>query len=293
MLESFQLAAIATGASALRLFHIPLHQSLQIAVAKVWEEQLGTFTSNIERIPFNPGYSPEDHERFFVQEYVLPQWLEGTHCGNAERLDPITRNENLLPSICGIVAFTRRAKNDELILFQNFSRSHVIQPGRFLFLDDGVYTTSPKRALTLGGKLSAIYSVADRELLFHNFRTANTFLPLSEFFEEATEVEIREVLAHPLISAEDTEVSAAQASQWTRKRFSMLRASGVLEKHTAQDIKRRAEPYDVAIQLDGDKIIFPKDKVASKKLLQFLNEEIFRGPITETLYETNSKREAD
>ena len=31
----------------------------------------------------------------------------------------------------------------------------------------------------------------------------------------------------------------------------------------------------------------------AKKLLQFLNEELFRGAITETLYETNSKREAD
>ena len=31
----------------------------------------------------------------------------------------------------------------------------------------------------------------------------------------------------------------------------------------------------------------------SKTGLQFLNEELFRGAITETLYETNSKREAD
>ena len=205
----------------------------------------------------------------------------------------ITKSEELLRSICGIVAFTRRVKDEELILFQNFSPSHVIQPGKFLFLNDGVYTTTHKHAITLSGKLSAIYSVADRELLFHNFRTTNTFLPLSGFFEEATEVEIREVLAHPLFFAEDAEASATQATQWARKRFSMLRASGVLEQHTAQDIKRRAEPYGVAVQLDGDKIIFPKDKVASKKLLQFLNEEIFLGAITETLYETNSKREAD
>ena len=41
------------------------------------------------------------------------------------------------------------------------------------------------------------------------------------------------------------------------------------------------------------KIVFPSDKSAVKKILQFLNEELFRGAITETLYETNSKRQAD
>ena len=40
-----------------------------------------------------------------------------------------------------------------------------------------------------------------------------------------------------------------------------------------------------------DKIVFPTDKSESKKLLQFFNEE--RGAITDTLYETNSKRKAD
>ena len=73
----------------------------------------------------------------------------------------------------------------------------------------------------------------------------------------------------------------------------MLKASGVLDDYTANEIQERSEDYDVSIGIKQDKIIFPSDKAAAKKLLQFLNEEIFRGAITETLYETNSKRQAD
>jgi hypothetical protein len=50
----------------------------------------------------------------------------------------------------------------------------------------------------------------------------------------------------------------------------------------------------VDIEIDSstgeDRIIFPSEKAPAKKLLQFLNEEIYIGAITDTLYETNSKR---
>lgn len=42
-----------------------------------------------------------------------------------------------------------------------------------------------------------------------------------------------------------------------------------------------------------DRIVFPAEKVPAKKLLQFLNEELFWGATTERLFETNSKRIAD
>ena len=73
----------------------------------------------------------------------------------------------------------------------------------------------------------------------------------------------------------------------------MLRVSGVLDTFSAKEIQARSKGYDVAIRLSKGKIVFPADKPAAKKLLQFLNEELFRGAITNTLFETNSKREAD
>ena len=114
-----------------------------------------------------------------------------------------------------------------------------------------------------------------------------------EFYEEASEDTIREILSHKILVPEDVEALAIDANQWFRKRFAMLRDSGVLDQYSPQQIKKRSKNYDVEIQISKGRIVFPAEKGAAKKLLQFLNEEIYRGAITDTLYETNSKREAD
>jgi hypothetical protein len=293
MLENFQLAAIVRQGGQTRLLSIPLHQGLQATLAASWQTQLDAFIADVQEIDFNAGYQPEEHERFHLPGFELPDWLANESSQSAPGLDAITQDDALMDEIKGIVGFARNAQGEELILFQNFSRSHVIRPGRFLFLRNNTYETTQRAGLTLDAKLSAVYIRAEGKMVFHSFRTVNTFLPLAEFYKEASEHEIREVLGHDLLAPEDVDALATNANQWFRKRFAMLQDSGVLDEYSARQIKQRSNGYDIKIHLSKGKIVFPADKPAAKKLLQFLNEELFRGPITETLYETNSKREAD
>jgi hypothetical protein len=147
--------------------------------------------------------------------------------------------------------------------------------------------------LALDSKLAAVYTPTDEKLLFRNFRIVNTFLPLADFYGEASEQQIREILKHRRLAAENEDALAIGANQWLRNRFAMLRDSQVLDQYTAEQIKARSRGYDVQVQISKGKIVFPSNRAKAKKLLQFLNEELFRGPITELLYETNSKRRAD
>lgn len=293
MLENLQLAAIIKQGAEMVLRRIPLHQGLQDTLAANWEAEYVAFMADIEEIDFNAGYQPEEHERFRLEGYELPAWLAGEDSQTVPELDAITKDDSLLDATKGIVAFARNEDGDELVLFQNFSRGHVIRPGRFLFLQNDTYKTADRPGLTLDSKLSAAYLPSDSRLLFNNFRMVNTFLPLADFYEEASEQEIKDVLGHQLLASEDADALAADANQWFRKRFAMLRDSGVLDAYSAKQIQSRSKGYDVAIQIAKGKIVFPAEKAAAKKLLQFLNEELFRGAITETLFETNSKREAD
>lgn len=293
MFEDFQLAAIIKQRRNTRLLRIPLHQGLQSTLAETWQEQYEEFVNEIDEINFNAGYQPETHERFRLEDYTLPEFLAAENRQSVPDLDAITMDDALLDSTKGLVAFVRTEDRQELVLFQNFSRSHVIQPGRFLFLQNDTYETATRAGLTLDQKLSAVCVPGEAKLLFHNFRTVNSFLPLIEFYEEASEDEIHEVLDHDLLAPEDEDALAVNANQWFRKRFAMLRDSGVLDAYSAAQIQRRSRGYDVDIHIVNDKLVFPAEKLAAKKLLQFLNEELFRGAITETLYETNSKREAD
>lgn len=293
MLTNFQLAAIVKNGGHSRLLRVPLHQALQDTLAIQWHAQYEAFTDGVHEIPFDAGYSPDSHEMFRLGKYDLPDWINGENSLTIHNLDAISNNEALIDTIRGIAAFARDEAGRELVLFQNFSRSHVIHPGRFLFMQNDAYETAQRPGLTLDGKLAAIYVPAQRQLFFHNFRTANTFLPLADFYEEASEQDIREMLAHERLAAEDPDALAIGASQWFRKRFAMLSNSGIIDEYTPQQIVDHSVGYEVEIQLEDGKIVFPSNKSSAKRLLQFLNEELFRGAITETLYETNSKREAD
>lgn len=291
MLTDFQLAAIVKKGAKWQVLRIPMHQALQDTLAASWHAQYVAFTHGTKEIAFDPGYSPEDDERYCVGDYALPDWLEVG--GKVQDLDPISQHENQLDTIKAIIAFARNAQGEELILAQNFSRSHVIQPGRFLFLEKDNYESPKRPGLTLDSKLSALYVVAQKTLLFHNFRAANSFLPLADYYKEASEHEILEILAHERLAPENAAALASSASQWMKKRFAMLKHSGILDQYEAKQIKAHSKGYEVDVQIKGGKIVFPADKNAAKRLLQFLNEELYKGAITETLYETNSKREAD
>lgn len=293
MLDNFQLAAITKIDGRMRLRRFPLHQKLQDALAESWQEQYEAFFDDVQEISFNAGYQPEEHECFCLTDFDLPDCMTDETSESVADLDAIGKDEDALDAIRGIVAFARDNQGEDVVLFQNFSRSHVIRPKTFLLLRNNTYETSHEPGLRLDQKLSAVYLPVEGKLLFQSFRIVNTFLPLADFYEEASEQDIQNVLAHERFAPVNAVVTATDANQWFRKRFAMLRDSGVLDKYTAAQIKKRSNGYDVVIQIKQGKIVFPVEKPAAKKLLQFLNEELFRGAITETLYETNSKREAD
>ena len=272
MLENFQLASINKDGTQTRLLRIPLVGKLQDSLSENWNAQYEEFVREIQEVEFDSDYQPEEHERFCLDNYSPPSWLSGESSTTISDIDTINGDETVIASIKGLAAFVRNEHSEELALFQNFTPSQVIRPGRFLFLESGTYRSAPRTGLTLSGKLSAVYRPDENKLLFHNFRTVNTFLPLADFYKEASNKEIKEVLNHRLLAPENREAVVLSANQWSRKRFAMLKDSGVLDNYSAQDIKSRSNGYDVSITIAGDKIVFPTDKSESKKLLQGISK---------------------
>ena len=293
MLENFQLAAIVKQGAQRLLLQVPLHQVLQDTLAEAWEEQYADFVDELQEIDFDIGYRPDGQECFVLPDYELPPWLADEDSETVPDLDAVNDHEQEFGSIAGIVAFAQDARAAELVLFQNFTRSRVIRPGQFLFLRQDTYESAERPGLTLDHGLTAVYHPTDSKLLFRNFRTTNTFLPLSEFYKEASEEEIREVLAHDRILPENTDAIALDSNEWFRKRFAMLRDSRLLDNFTAEEIRARSNGYPVVVQIEGDRVVFPAERAEARRLLQFLNEELFRGPLTREVYETNSKKRAN
>lgn len=293
MLKNFQLAAIVKQGDQWRVLRIPIHQTLQKTLAAAWLSQYDAFCMGTQEIKFNAGYQPSSHECFVLKGFDAPEWIAKETSLTIGNLDAINDNETLVTSVKGLIAFARGKDDKELVLFQNFSRSHIIRPGHSLFFRDNNYETTQRPGLTLEDRLSAVFLSTENKLIFRNFRSVNTFLPLMDHYEEASEHQIREVLAHKHLAPANVDALATDSNQWFRKRFAMLRDSGILDKYSTKEIQSRSKGCDVEIHITDGKIVFPEERSAAKKLLQFLNEEIFRGPITDTLFETNSKREAD
>jgi len=293
-LQNFHLAALFEESPELIPRRFLLGRELQDSLKNQWHEQLEAFRNVSRLIDFNPGYSLESDELFKIDEFQPPEWLASRTSLTAEELASVAGHEDKFKHLVCLLAFARTAQREEIVLFQNFVSSHLIQPGRLIFRSRETYETNSRPSLALDKKLSAVYFPSNRQLLFKNFRAANTFLPLADYFSESSGEEIRQILSHRILTPETTasvDALAADPPQWFRKRFAMLRASRLLDNYTAREIQASSSGYDITIQVERDNIIFPADRDAAKKLLQFLNEEIYRGAITKKLYETNSKRE--
>lgn len=293
MLENFHLTAVLRRGAQSYLQQIPLKQDLQDELAESWEEQLMQFTTNVEEVNFDPGYRPGPHERFRLPDYVPPDWLVDETSQSVQSLDSLGRDPRQTDPIIAIMGMARDGHGDEVVLFQNFTPSRMIHPGRLLLQSNDTYVGYERPGLILDVKLSAVYQPTLRKLLFVSFRTANSFLPLIDLYREATEDDIREVLSHERLMPEEIDALIDNANQWFTKRIAMLRDSGILDQYSANQIKANAVGHNVSIEVRGDKIVFPREKNAAKRLLQFLVEELYKGPITDTLYETNSKRKAE
>lgn len=155
------------------------------------------------------------------------------------------------------------------------------------------YNTLTTPGITLSDRLTAVYTPVTKRLLFSNFRNTNYVLPLSDYYAEASDQQIHDILSHSHFVIADIRTYTKDSSQWFRKRFAMLHDSKLLDNYSVHDIAKDSHKYDVNIQIEHNKIVFPTNKTDAKKLLQYLNEEIYLGAITNHLYETNSKRTAD
>ena len=271
------------------MFQIPLRQELQQNLANNWNNQYNKFLDKVEELDFTLGYELEGKQLFRLCSRELSDWLANQNVNTIPKLNSGNEKE-LIDLIQGIIAFARDDNNEDILLFQNFTPSQVIRSNKLMFIQEDRYDELRRPALTLANNLSAVYLPKEEKLLFRSFRNIKTFLPLSEFYYEASEEDILKVLSHELFECQDKNVLVNNSTQWIRKRFAMLKETNILDRLSVTQIETKAREHNVRIQVENDKIVFPTDKDEVKKLLQLLNEEIFQGALTNEIYETNSKR---
>ena len=294
MFKNCELAAIISKDSQKELQSIPLSRDLQRSIKEEWESQyISFFEEVVKEVNYEPGYKPEKDGLFYLPDYELPDWLAEEDNASIADFESIRNNETQMNLIKGIAAFVQNETDEMSILFQRFMPAQVIRPKLSFIWDRDTFRKIDEPGFMFGRYLSAVYHSAERKLLFTSFYNVDLLLSLPDDLKnDASPEKIREILSHELFAPEDIEVFTTNPSKWFRVRFALLEHLGIINEFTALEIQERSEGYNVTIELSSNntKIVFPSDETEARKLLQFLNEELFLGAVTKDLYETNSKK---
>jgi len=287
-------AITQTSGKDQKVVRIRTTQPLQAELTKLFEQQAEDFLDrDAEEIAFDGGYKVDDHEIFVIDNFPLGDNL-ATASKNPNQFEDIVLDSETTPSIKSILAASYdRKDNKPTVYFQAFSRSQLLVKSRLTILhSSATFHKLQEEGLTLGTSLAAIFR--DGKLYFRSFALINRFLDVKDYFKEATDEEILEVVGHAVLLAEDTDKLTKLADSWMRKRFAALQSSGILGQITARKTANKAKKYGFELEIkkkDGkDAIVFPSDKKKAKQLLTFLNEGFYQGELTDRLYQTNSQR---
>ena len=159
-----------------------------------------------------------------------------------------------------------------------------------LFLSGDTFVADKRIGLSIGKHVDCLFS--DGKLQFTSFFFARQIFELSNYYREATNSDIIDFIGNETISMDDGEEFSKVANSWERRKIASIMDSGILRNYTATKIKSIAKQTGIELSIKDKRIVIPTDKKERRIVLGFLDEEVYKGAFSQTIYQTNSKRKA-
>ena len=292
---TYNLFALTESPSS-RIVRFSLSAEVQAELTNYFVLQERGFINSIEEeIIFDGKYKPDMNEVLVISDYDDIDMLE-----SAIR-SPLSVPE-IVPSpseFDGIRAlFTGYISNqDEVtVLIQYFDKRKIISTnGLSIFHSENVYRKIEGIGVTIDSKLSAI--LKSGSLKFFSFHLLRQIFDLSGYYKEATDADINDFSALPIIKVEDLQQFIKVADSWVRRKLSLIQQSQILDTVPINDIKAVALDFNIPLQTlheGGVELIkLPiHNKAELKTILRFLDEDYYKSPLSKTQFLSNSKRMA-
>lgn len=154
------------------------------------------------------------------------------------------------------------------------------------------FSKMQENAFIIEEKVNAIYE--DGKLYFQSYTSANQIFSLLDFVTEATNGEIDSFGENENLEANAGLIKNI-ANIKTRRLIKVLSSTTNVLTFTRKPLstkKSLLKKYGIKAQINNEgKLILPTHNVSElNRTLEFLNEDIFRGVITNSLYKSNSKK---
>jgi hypothetical protein len=286
----FALVANATP----RVHRISLGQDIQAQVEQVFKQQGTALLDGADRIDFDGRYLPESDEVLLIknfndQDALLAAGADPLHC-------PILKiTEATLPNLIALFVVTE-VDGEGSVCLQVFDRRRALTPAKFALISigDGLQRLE-QTGLILDTSVTAVLQGTD--LLFKSFHSVSRLFDLTSYYHEATDQELVTFSGHESIAQTPALANFVDLSDTTRirKQIALILDSKILDKVPTKKIVSRAKTLFklkiATIIEDGKKkMVLPDNRSDLKDVLDFLQENFYKGCLTDTTFVSSSKR---
>lgn len=269
---------------------VRLDATVQQNVEDLFDRQEADFREDVtEEIEFDGSWKPDAEEFLTIDVPQDAEVFEQTIRANATAVPDLDTDhfpdENIKALFTG-----RVANRSAVVLVQRFTSQQVLSKKFSLLQRGNAFRQLTDNAFTFDSKLTCI--IEGGKVKFKSLFNLRSIIDMTDLYREATAQEVRTFGAHQRLHVADMENFLSNTSQTCRRLIQAVSGAGTLDAHTAEQIRRAAAPTGLALTVDRHRIVMPTNKAEVKKLLQFLNESRYLGPLSQRPLVTNSQRPA-
>ena len=269
--------------------------STQAQINNCFSRAAAMLLNNRSPVEFDGKYNPQEdaQEYLRIQGYSLSEEIKNSLI-NPLGLEIYQPENETLPKIRALFVGEYSKQNGEdhfTVAFQRFKNDQYITKTKLnLFFSIDTFRKVDDLGISVSPLVDCVYQ--EDSLCFTSYHFAKQILDLSAYYREATNEEVSSFISNSLITVENGEKFVALSNSWERKKIASINDSGILKKYTALQIKNAAKREGVDIIVRDKHIVLPEDNKMRKIVLGFLDEEVYSGAFSKTLFQTNSKKKA-
>lgn len=282
--------AVCVVEGALSVKRISLAQPVQDQVDRLFDEQEVAFLDGVgEEVDFDGDWKPDDDQVLVCNVTGNARVIQDAVNGNALALPRLDAANFMDESVKAIVT-GRGDAGAKRVLVQKFSPQQILSKKFALLLDNNMFRRLEQPSFSMNTNLVAV--IDGNQIKFKSFHTVRTIFDLSVYYREATNEDIDRFSQNAALQITDVNAFKELADQQVRKLVHAIEKNGVLDEHTADEMRARASAVDLEITVCNGRIQMPNEKAEIKRLLQFFHDDIYKAPLSGNKYVTNSKRPA-
>lgn len=277
-------AACRSEDNELSVKRVRVTQPVQNQIETLFLDQEQGFMNGItEEIEFDGAWKPDTNELLTID---LPD--QATVITDAIAANPMSLPDIDSANIADEGVRALFVGDANRVLVQRFAPPQILSRRFSLLLDQNTFKRLEDPAFALDVRLTCV--IRDNKIKFKSFHSLRQIIDLFDLYQEATDDVLTDFSQNDTLDVDDEDLLKQNADQTCRKLIYAIARSGVLERHTADEIQVAAQGVGLGITINDGKIAVPTGRKELKQLLRFLDDGLYEASLSGQRYVTNSKR---